>query len=79
MRNFTMCCRVIKSSTVGWTGLAARMGEMNAFGIIVRKHLGGGDCFVDLGVVGRVVLNKYGLGLWIEFVWLRMGSGGGIL
>jgi hypothetical protein len=37
----------------------------------------------DLGVDGRIILKctsmKQGLGLWIGFIWLRIGTGGGLL
>jgi hypothetical protein len=37
----------------------------------------------DLGVDGRTtsrwILGKWGLGMWIGFIWLRIGTGGGIL
>jgi hypothetical protein len=43
----------------------------------------GGDHWKDLGVDGRItlrwILGKYGLGMWIEFIWLRIGTGGELL
>jgi hypothetical protein len=37
----------------------------------------------DIDVGGRIILKrifeKYGLGVWVGFVWLRIGTGGGLL
>jgi hypothetical protein len=43
----------------------------------------GGDHWEDLGVDGRTtlrcILGKYGLGMWIGLIGLRIGTGGGLL
>jgi hypothetical protein len=41
------------------------------------------DHWEDVGVCGRIIfkriLGKYGLGMWIGFIWLRIGTSGGDL
>jgi hypothetical protein len=45
--------------------------------------LNGGDHWEDLGVDGRItlrwILGKQGLGMWIGFIWLSIGTGGELL
>jgi hypothetical protein len=45
--------------------------------------LKGGDHLEDLGVDRRItlrwILGKYGLGMWIGFIWLRIWIGGELL
>jgi hypothetical protein len=45
--------------------------------------LKGRDHLEHLGVDGRILLNwileKQDLGVWIGFIWLRTGAGGGLL
>jgi hypothetical protein len=37
----------------------------------------------DLGIDGRIILKcisgKWGWKVWIEFIWLRIGTSGGLL
>jgi hypothetical protein len=45
--------------------------------------LKGGDHWEDLGVDGRItlrwILGKYGLGMWIGFIWLGIGTVGELM
>jgi hypothetical protein len=54
------------------------MGEVRgAYNILVGKSEGG-DHWEDVGVDGRITLRwtlgKWGLGMWIGFIWLRIGT-----
>jgi hypothetical protein len=40
------------------------------------ESLKGRDHLEDLGIC---ILGKYGLGMWIGFIWLRIGTSGGLL
>jgi hypothetical protein len=62
---------VINSRRWRWAGFVARIGEMrSAYNISVRKH-------------GRItiewILGKWGGKMWNGFIWLRIGTSGGIL
>jgi hypothetical protein len=75
--------RVIKSRRMRWTGHVARMGRGDVF---IGFWLGGPkarDHWEDLGVGGRIIL-RWTLGRQgsmgrTGFVWLRIGSSGGLL
>jgi hypothetical protein len=47
------------------------------------EYLKGRDHSEDLGVNGSIILDcllrKYGGKLWIEYIWLRIGTSGGLL
>jgi hypothetical protein len=66
-----------------WAGHLARIGEeRNVYKVWVGKPEGKGP----LGRLRRrweygmrFYLREIGLGLWIGFVWLRTGTGGGLL
>jgi len=66
------------------TGNVARMEEMrNAYNILVGK-LKGRNQSEDFGVGGKIIiiiliLGKYGGKLWNGFIWLRIGTSGGLL
>jgi hypothetical protein len=46
------------------------------------ENLKGRDHSEDLSVDGRIILKwicgKNSLGMWIEFIWLRIGTGSGL-
>jgi hypothetical protein len=46
-------------------------------------NLKGGDHMEDLGIDGRIILEwilgKYSEKVWAGFIWLRIGTGGGLL
>jgi hypothetical protein len=50
---------------------------------VLRVTLKGEDHWEDLGADGRTtltwILGKQGLGMWIGFIGLRIGTGGGLL
>jgi hypothetical protein len=77
--------RVIKARRMRmrWVGYVARMGEVRgAYNILLGKREGRRPR-EDLGIDGRItliwVLGKQGLGMWIGFIWLRIGTCGGLL
>jgi hypothetical protein len=60
------------------------MGEMrNAYNFFFLKSLEGRNLLEGIGVDGRVilklVLKKLGGRVWTGFIWLRLGTSGGIL
>jgi hypothetical protein len=66
--------RVMKSRRMRWVGHVARMGVMiNGYIYLARKL----DRLEYLGVDGRILLKlslkKYDMGVWIGFIWLRIG------
>jgi hypothetical protein len=62
-----------------WVGYVARVGEMtNAYNISVRKSEDSEDIGVD-GSILELVLGKLGGKLWTGFIWLRIGTSGGLL
>jgi hypothetical protein len=74
---------VIKARRMRWARHVARMGEVRgAYNILVGRPEGRRPQ-EDLGVDGRIalrwVLGEQGLGMWIGFVWLRIGTGCGLL
>jgi hypothetical protein len=66
-----------------WAGHVARMGEdRKVYKVLVRKPegkrpLGRPRRRWEDGI--RMDLRKIGLGVWIEFDWLRIGTGDGLL
>jgi hypothetical protein len=42
-----------------------------------RDHLG--DLGVDERIIFKWILEKDGVRMWIEFIWLRIGTNGGFL
>jgi hypothetical protein len=75
--------RVIKARRMRWAGHVERMGEVKgAYNILVGKPEGRNhwkDLGIDGGVTLRWILGKQGLGMWIGFIWLRIGTGGELL
>jgi hypothetical protein len=75
--------RVIKARRMRLAGHVARMGEVRgAYNILVgrpegRKQLGRPRRRWEDNI--RWILGKSGLGLWIGFIGLRIGTGGGLL
>jgi hypothetical protein len=75
--------RIIKSRRMRWTGHVARMGEKrNVYRLLVGKPEGRRP----LGRPRRrwidnikMDLLEIGLNLWTGLVWLRIGTGGGLL
>jgi hypothetical protein len=55
----------------------------NAYKISVGKPEGKRDNSDDLGIGEKIILKwtlgKVGLGVWIRFIWLRIGTSGGLL
>jgi hypothetical protein len=75
--------RMIKSRRTIWAGHLLRPGEMrNAYKILVGKPEGN-KVFRRSKLDGRTilkwVLRKYGVRAWIGLIWLRIGTGSGIM
>jgi hypothetical protein len=54
----------------------------NAYKILVGKPEGGDqseDLYIDGKIILECILGKYGEKLWTEFVWIRVGTSGGLL
>jgi len=69
----------------GWSGLDGRI-----LHIVLKTHgmsfwlenLKARDHLEDLSIDGKVlewILGKYGGKVWTEYIWLRIGTGGGLL
>jgi hypothetical protein len=82
---FTNIIRVMKSRWMRKAGHVARMREMrNAYNSLVLKPEGRG--FVKWmtkakvgGLILKWILGISGSGMWIGLIWLKTGTGGGIL
>jgi hypothetical protein len=75
--------RVINSRATRCAGHVAQIGEVrNAYKIVVKK-VKGRDDLEDLGIDGKIILErilgKYGGKDWTGFIWLRIGTSGGFL
>jgi hypothetical protein len=75
--------RVIKSRRMRWAGHVARMGEgRGAYRILVgipegRRPLGRLRCRWEDNI--KMDLQEVGWGSWTGLIWLRIGTGGGLL
>jgi hypothetical protein len=65
---------------IKWAGHVARMGEemREVHTAFWWGNLRKGDHLIDPEVDGRIVLN-WTLQTWIGSIWLRIGTGGGLL
>jgi hypothetical protein len=58
------------------------MGERRGYAGFWWGSLRERDYLEDLGVDGRIILRrifrKWEVGAWIELIWLRIGTGGGL-
>jgi hypothetical protein len=58
------------------------MGEIKMHTILWLQNLKGRELFEDLGVDVRIILElilgKEGREVWIGFIWLRVGTSGGL-
>jgi hypothetical protein len=64
-----------------WAGHVAHMGEKrNAYRILVGKPEGKRP-YKDVGrrIILKHVLEKYGRVIWTGFIWLTIGTSGGLL
>jgi hypothetical protein len=65
----------------GWTFYLRSITEMHA--MFWLENLKGRDHFKDLGVDGKVILEwilrKRCGNVWTGFIWLRIGTSGGLL
>jgi hypothetical protein len=75
--------RQVKSRRMRWAGYVARMGEeRKGYKVLVgkpegKRPLGRPRRRWEDGV--RMDVREIGLGVWIGFDWLRIGTGGGLL
>jgi hypothetical protein len=74
---------VIKSRRMRWAAHLARIDESrSAYTVSVGKPEKKRYHSEDPGVSGRIILNRPSrreMGAWIGFIWLRIGTGGGLL
>jgi len=76
--------RVIKSKKkMRWAGHVARMGRGGVYTGFWCGNLRERDHLEDPGLDGRIVLRwisrYWGVGSWTGSIWLRIGTGGGLL
>jgi hypothetical protein len=74
--------RVIKLRRIRWAGHVARMGRGEVhtdfwWGDLREDHLG--DPRIDGGIVLKWIFKKWDGGAWTGLIWLRIGTGGGLL
>jgi hypothetical protein len=75
--------RVFKSGRMRWVGHVMHMGGIrNAYRFLVcrperRRTIGSPRCRWEDNI--KVDLREIGFGVWIGFMWLRRGTGGGLL
>jgi len=47
------------------------------------ENLNGRDYWEEVGIVGKIILEcilkSYGGKMWMEFIWLKVGTRGGLL
>jgi hypothetical protein len=74
--------RVIKSGRRRWAGHVAPTGRGKVHAGFWWRDLRGGDHLEDTGDEGRLILEwilKKWDGAWTGLIWLRIGTGGGLL
>jgi hypothetical protein len=75
--------RVVKSRRMRWAGQVARFGEGRGCTGFWWENLRERDHWGDPDVDGRIMLRcmfrKWDVGLWTEWGWLRIQTGGGRL
>jgi hypothetical protein len=75
--------RVIKSRRMRWAGHVARMGEgRGAYRILVGRRDGRrplGRPRLDERIILKSIFKKWDGGSWTGMIWLRIGTGGGLL
>jgi hypothetical protein len=75
--------RVMKSRRLRWAGHVARMGERRGAYRALVGNLREGDHLEDPGVDGRIILKwtceRLDGAAWTRSIWLRIGTGGGLL
>jgi hypothetical protein len=74
--------RVIKPRKMNWAGNVARIGEIRNAYKIWSENLKGRDHSEDLGVDGRIILErilrKWYEKVWNVCIWLRLRTIGGL-
>jgi hypothetical protein len=72
---------MIKSKRINWVGHVARKGEMrNAYKILVENPKGKRPLMRPRRRwQDNITIYVWEIGLWIEFVWLRIRSGSRLL
>jgi hypothetical protein len=74
--------RMMRSRRMKWAGHVARMGEISSLDILAGRPEGKNNS-EDLGEDGKItlewILGKWSGKLWTGFIWLRIGTSGGLL
>jgi hypothetical protein len=73
---------IFMAATLRWARHVARIGAAEVHTGFWWGHLREGDHLEDPGVDGKTVLKfilKSGMGALTGFIWLRIGTGGGLL
>jgi hypothetical protein len=73
---------MIKSRRMRWAGYVAHMGGMGYIYIYQQNiketdHLGNLD--VDGRIILKLILKRWDRSVWTLFMWLRIGTRGGLL
>jgi hypothetical protein len=70
--------RAIKSRRMGWARYVARTEETRSASRSLKGRYHSEDLDIDGRIILKCVLGKQGGKVWTGFIWLRIGTSGGV-